>query len=252
MEIFPSRASIRILVVDDQSVVREGFSSVLGSQRGLTVVGAVTSGEAALRVLERLAVDVLLLDLHMPAMSGIETLLRVRELCCPPPVIILSSFEPDEEICKAVEIGAQGYLRKDTSCEQIVAAVRAVHSGSSYLPQWIVTQTSERRLGLRLTPRELEILEMVSKGLTNKDIGRAIQVSPFTARNHVRHIIAKLQVGNRTEAVSVAVRQGILAEYDPSGAGLGASLRMATGTSQNHVGDDLPMPRPTQPFLRMQ
>jgi two-component system NarL family response regulator len=208
-------ASIRLLIVDDQTVVRAGFSSVLRSQVGLNVVGAVPSGEEALRFLERFAVDVLLLDLHMPAMSGIETLLTLQKLSCPPQVIILSSFEPDEEICRAVETGAKGYLRKDTSCSEIIEAVYAVHSGSSYLPQWIVARISERKLRSTLSPRELEILEMVSKGLTNKEIGRAIQVSHYTVRNHVRHIIAKLEVGDRTEAATVAIQQGILMAYDP-------------------------------------
>jgi two-component system NarL family response regulator len=215
METLPSKASIRLLIVDDQAVVRAGFSSVLRSQVGLNVVSAVPSGEEALRFLERFAIDVLLLDLHMPAMSGIETLRRVQELSSPPQVIVLSSFEPDEEICRAVEAGAKGYLRKDISCGEIVEAVRAVHFGSSYLPQWIVTQISERRLRLSLTRRELEVLEMVSKGLTNKEIGRAMQVSHFTVRNHVRNVIAKLDVGNRTEAAVVASQQGTFTAYGP-------------------------------------
>jgi len=146
----------------------------------------------------------------MPGMSGIETLLASQELPCPPNVIVLSSFEPDEEICRAVETGAKGYLRKDISCTEIIEAVHAVHSGRSYFPQWIKDRVSERKLQPSLSPRELEVLEMVAKGLTNKEIGRAIQVSHFTVRNHVRHIIAKLEVGDRTEATTVAIQQGIL------------------------------------------
>jgi two-component system, NarL family, response regulator len=152
----------------------------------------------------------LLLDLHMPGMSGVETLLALQRLPAPPNVVVLSSFEPDEEICKAVEAGAKGYLRKDISCTEIIEAVHAVHSGDGYFPQWINDRVSERKLQPSLSPRELEILEMVAKGLTNKEIGRAIQVSHFTVRNHVRHIIAKLEVGDRTEATTVAIQQGIL------------------------------------------
>jgi DNA-binding NarL/FixJ family response regulator len=195
-------------------VVRAGFSSVLRTEAGLNVVGAVPGGEEALVFLKRCAIQVLLLDLRMPGMSGIETLLESQKLPCPPRAIILSSFEPDEEVCRAVEMGARGYLRKDTSCGEIIEAIRAVHSGSSYLPQWIMARISERTPRLSLSPRELEILEMVSKGLTNKDIARVIQVSPFTVRNHVRHIIAKLEVCSRTEAVTVAIRQGILMAHD--------------------------------------
>jgi len=203
------RESIRLLIVDDHTVVRAGFSSVLRTQAGLKVVGSLQSGEEALAFLERCPVD-------MPTMSGIETLLTLQKRSSPPQVIILSSFEPDEDICRAVETGANGYLRKDSSCSEIIEAVHAVRSGSSYLPQWIVTRISERKLRSTLTPRELQILEMVSKGLTNKEIGRAIQVSPFTVRNHVRHIIAKLEVGGRTEAATVAIQQGILMAYDPT------------------------------------
>jgi len=215
MQDLTQRTSIRLLIVDDHAVVRAGFSSVLRTQVGLEVVGTVQSGEEALALLERCPVDVLLLDLHMPQTSGIETLIVLRKRRCPPHVIILSSFEPDEEICRAVEAGADGYLRKDSSCSEIVEAVYAVSSGSRYLPEWIVAHISERKFGSTLTPRELEILEMVSKGLTNKEIGRAIQVSHFTVRNHVRHIIAKLEVGDRTEAATVAIQQGILMAYDP-------------------------------------
>lgn len=203
-------ASIRLLIVDDHEVVRAGFSSVLRRQVGLSVVDSVQSGEEALAFLARCPVDVVLLDLHMEGISGIDTLIALQRLNPPPNVIVLSSFEPDEEICRAVEAGAKGYLRKDISSIEIVEAIHAVHSGDGYFSRWIKDRISERKLQQSLSPRELEILEMVAKGLTNKEIGRAIQVSHFTVRNHVRHIIAKLEVGDRTEATMVAIQQGIL------------------------------------------
>ena len=201
---------IRLLIVDDHAVVRAGFSSVLSGQLGLEVVGSVASGAKALAFLECCPVDVVLLDLHMPGMSGIETLLALPGLSCPPKVIVISNLEPDEDICRALETGAMGYLPKDISCAEIVEAVYAVHSGKSHFPQCIRDRVSERKFQPSLSRRELEILEMVAKGLTNKEIGRAIQVSHFTVRNHVRHIIAKLEVGGRTEATTVAIQQGIL------------------------------------------
>jgi DNA-binding NarL/FixJ family response regulator len=204
------KTSISVLIVDDQIVVRAGFTCVLRGYIGLSLAGAVPSGAEALIFLERCPVEVLLLDLRMPDMSGIETLRALQKLTCPPKAIILSSFEPDEEILRAVETGAQGYLRKDTSSSEIFEAIYAVHSGASYLPPWIVARVSERRLRSRLSPRELEILEMVAKGLTNKEIGRVTGVSPFTVRNHVRHIMAKLEAGDRTEAATVAIQEGIL------------------------------------------
>src|SRR5450631_161914 len=250
---FPLQASIRILIVDDQAVVRAGFSSVLRGQAGLIVLGAVPSGEEALRFLAGRAVDVLLLDLHMPTMSGVETLHTLQRLSCPPRVIILSSFEPDEEICRAIEMGAMGYLRKDTSCAEIAEAVYTVHSGRSYLPQWIVDRISERKPRSTLSPRELEILEMVSKGLTNKEIGRAIHVSHFTVRNHVRHIIEKLEVGDRTEAATVAMRRGILTAHDRVGAAVGGIVLADGGVKRTGpVGGDRRMSGPNRPFLQVQ
>lgn len=251
MQDLTQRTTIRLLIVDDHAVVREGFSSVLRIQDGLEVVGSIHSGEKALAFIEGCHVDVLLLDLHMPTMSGVETVLTLRKHHRRPHVIILSSFEPDEEICRAVEAGADGYLRKDSSRSDILKAVYAVHSSGSYLPPWIGTRISERKFQSTLTHRELEILEMVSKGLTNKEIGRAIQVSPFTVRNHVRHIIAKMDVGDRTEAATVAIQQGILMAYHgvPSMSRdvvLGASLKKGEVVPEvrrvhGHVRRTLPM-----------
>lgn len=231
---FSPKTPIRLLIVDDHAVVRAGFSSVLRAQAGLNVIGSVGSGEEALTFIDRRAVDVLLLDLHMGAMSGIETLLASQKHSCPPQVIILSSFEPDEEICRAVKMGAKGYLRKDTACDEIVEAIHAVHSGSHYFPHWIVARVCECAPRSSLSRRELEILGMVAKGLTNKEIAHAVQVSPFTVRNHVRHIIAKLEVGGRTEAATVAIQQGILMAHDSSPDG-GGSRRLRAGPPEGSI-----------------
>lgn len=205
---------IRLIVADDHAVVRAGFISVLRSHPGIAVVGSAQSGGDLLNFLASNRVDVLLLDLHMPGMTNTEILLALQKNLYGPKVIVLSSFEPDEEICRAIEAGAKGYLRKDTSCNEIIDAVRTVYSGHRFLPQRIMDQISERKLRPNLSPREHEILELVSKGLTNKEIGHVIQVSHFTVRNHVRHIIAKLDVGDRTEAATFAFQQGILTARD--------------------------------------
>jgi two-component system NarL family response regulator len=202
--------SIRVLIIDDHLVVRAGFNSILHGRAGLRVIGSVQSGEEALKWLGHSEVDIILLDIRMPGMGGLNTLLELQKLPSVPKVIILSSLEPDEQVCRAVEAGANGYLLKDSPHDTIIEAVHAVHSGRSYLPEWVVSRLSERKLRTRLSERELEILEMVSKGLTNKEIGRAIQVSHLTVRNHVRHIIEKLDVSDRTEAATLAIQQGIL------------------------------------------
>jgi two-component system, NarL family, response regulator len=201
---------IRLLIVDDHPVVRAGLISMLRRQSVLKVVGAAESGAAALTFVRRNAVDVILLDLRMPKLNGIETLLALRQITPTPRVVILSSFDFEEEIYRAVQAGAKGYISKDTSREELVAAIVAAHHGKTYLPEPIAGKLAERMLRSSLSPRELEILQALSKGLTNKDIGRILQISQFTVRNHIKQITTKLEVCDRTEATRVAIQQGII------------------------------------------
>ncbi len=204
------KTPIRLLIVDDHPVVRAGLSSMLGKQPRLTLVGAAAGAEEALALLKHRPADVVLLDLRMPKISGIEALQSLRHLSSPPQVIILSSFDFEEEIYRAVQAGARGYLLKETSCDEIVAAIVAVHAGKQYFPPAIAGRLSERNSRSSLSPRELEILEMLSRGFTNKEIARAFGISRYTVRNHINNINQKLDVCDRTEAASVAIQQGII------------------------------------------
>ncbi len=174
------------------------------------MIGAAHSGTEALALLAHTPVDVLLLDLRMPKMSGIDALRSLRKLPSPPHVIVLSSFECEEEIYQAVEAGAKGYLLKDTSRIEIIRAIHEVQAGKTYFPPRIVARLEERKLRSGLTPREMEILEMLSEGFTNKEIARALAISQYTVRNHINSITNKLGVSDRTEAATVAIQQGIL------------------------------------------
>jgi DNA-binding NarL/FixJ family response regulator len=201
---------IRILIVDDHPVVRAGLASMLGTQAGLKVVGSASCGEEALKLLQREAAEVILLDLRMPGMNGIDVLRSLAATTHGPKVIVLTSFETDEDIYRAVQAGAQGYLLKDTPQREMIEAITSVHSGKRYIPLRIAARLADRMMRSSLTAREIEILEMIAKGLTNKEIGNALEISDNTVRNHVMSIIGKLEVSDRTEAATAAIQRGIL------------------------------------------
>jgi DNA-binding NarL/FixJ family response regulator len=202
--------AIRILIVDDHPVVRAGLASMLGTQAGLKVIGSASSSEEALKKLQHEVADVMLLDLRMPGMNGIEMLRALARKQAAPRVIVLTSYELDEDIYRAVQAGAQGYLMKNTPQSEMIEAITSVHAGKRYFPRHIAARLADRVMQSSLTTRELEILEMVAKGLTNKQIGSALEISDHTVRNHVINIIEKLDVSDRTEAATTAIQRGII------------------------------------------
>jgi DNA-binding NarL/FixJ family response regulator len=203
-------APIRILIVDDHPVVLAGLTSMLGTQPGMEVAGSASSGEEALEMLRSKPADLLLLDLRMPGMNGIDTLLALKRAKIAVRVIILTSFETDEDVYRAVQAGAQGYLLKDAPQSDMMDAIRAVHAGKRYFPRHIAARLAERMMRTNLTARELEVLQMLARGLTNKEIGSVLDISGNTVRNHVNSIIEKLEVSDRTEAATTAIHRGII------------------------------------------
>ena len=201
---------IRLLIIDDHPIVRLGLAALLSLQDDIEIVGTAEGGQAALDLLKRFAVDIILLDLRMPGFSGIQTLERTRALAPKARAIILSSFECDEEIYAAVETGAQGYLHKEAPAEDILRAIRSVRAGRQSFPRRIAERLSGDRMTAGLSPREREVLELVAKGLTNKEVANTLQISQFTVRNHLNHITEKLEVTDRTEAIFVAIQTGII------------------------------------------
>jgi two-component system NarL family response regulator len=202
--------AIRLLIVDDHPIVRFGLTALLGMQDDIDVVGTAGSGDEALAFLMENTVDVILVDLRMPGGSGIETLKRIREKAPKSRSIVLSSFEYDEEIYDAVKAGAQGYLHKESHASDILRAIRAVHGGKRAFPRRISERLSSNQMTAGLSSREKEILELVSKGLTNKEVANTLNLSQFTVRNHMNHITEKLEVSDRTEAIFVAIQTGII------------------------------------------
>lgn len=204
------KRATRVLIVDDHPVIQAGLMSMLSTHPEVKVMGSASSGEEALARMEEDMPDVVLLDLRMPGMTGIDVLRAMREKKAGARAIVLTSFETDENIYRAIQVGAQGYLLKDTGQREMLQAIATVHGGRKYIPAQIAARLAERMMRSSLTTRELEILNMLSKGLTNKQIGRVLSISDNTVRNHVNSILEKLEVADRTEAVTVAIQQGII------------------------------------------
>ena len=206
--------TIRIMIVDDHPVVRAGLASMLSTQPGIEVAGSASSGQEALALLETIAPDLILIDLRMPGMNGIDTIRAINLRPNPPRMIVLTSFDTDEDIYQSVGAGAQGYVLKDTPQDRLLEAIRMVHAKKRYFPADIAARLTARMARSNLTPREHQVLQLVAKGLTNKEIGRAFGISDNTARNHVNSIIEKLEVSDRTEAATIAMRQGLVSMTD--------------------------------------
>ena len=209
-----SNSVVRILIVDDHPVVCSGLTSMLSMQAGLEVMGSAASGEEALAIVQRDCPDLMLLDLRMPGMDGIGVLNVLKQMERAPRVMVLTSFEKEEDIYRAIRAGAQGYLLKDTTESEMIAAINTVTAGKRYIPRHIAARLTDRMMRSDLTARELQILELLAQGSTNKQIAGTLTISDNTVRHHVNNIMEKLQVSDRTEAVATALRNGVLSGND--------------------------------------
>jgi DNA-binding NarL/FixJ family response regulator len=209
-----SAAKIRIMIIDDHPVVRAGLESMLSTQPDMEVVASACSGLEALAQLETHTADIILMDLRMSGMSGLEAIRAINLRPDPPLILVLTSFDAEEDIYQSVGAGALGYILKDAPQERLLEAIHLVYAKKRYFPPDIAARLIERMARSNLTPRERQVLQLVAKGLTNKEIGRALGISDNTARNHVNSIIEKLEVSDRTEAATIAIRQGLVSMTD--------------------------------------
>jgi DNA-binding NarL/FixJ family response regulator len=201
---------IRVLIADDHAVVRQGLRTFLDLQDDIEVVGEAADGAAALVAAERLSPDVVLVDLVMPGVDGIEAIRRLRALVPRARAIVLSSFVDDDKLFPAVRAGAAGYLLKDVEPQELVEAIRTVHAGGALLHPRAASRLLEEIATDPLTPREREVLSLIARGMANKVIARELALSEKTVKAHVSNILAKLGVADRTQAALYAVRAGLV------------------------------------------
>lgn len=204
---------IRILVVDDHPVVRAGMVALLGEIEDLDVVGEAGNGAEAVALVPRLTPDVVLMDLRMPVMDGAEATARLRAQPDAPEVLVLTTYDTDADIVRAVESGARGYLLKDTPPAVLADAIRRAALGETVLAPPVAARLAERLRAparVELTPRELDVLRCVARGLSNSEVGRELFIGEATVKTHLLRIFAKLEVTDRTAAVTAAYRVGLI------------------------------------------
>ena len=213
--------NIRIMIVDDHTVVRDGLSTMLGRRGEFSIVGEVGNGVEAVERYGELHPDVVLMDLRMPEMDGVEAMRRIKEEHAEAKFIVLTTFDTDEYIFDAIEAGAKGYLLKDASREELFQAVRAVYRGESLIQPGVAARVLDRLAQLSrqsgqrvntegLSEREIEVLQLMASGSANKNIAGALSISESTVKTHVANIFQKLDVNHRTEAVTQALQRGII------------------------------------------
>ena len=203
-------APIRIMIADDHPVVREGFAAMIETEPGMTVVGQARTGEESLELFRRVRPDVTLMDLRMPGMGGIEAIRAIRREFPDSRVIVLTTYDGDEDIYRALEAGAQAYLLKDMICDELLAAIRAVHAGQRRIPAAVGTRLADRVTGMHLSEREQRVLELVATGKSNKEVAAALEITEATVKGHMTSILGKLGVTDRTQAVITALRRGLV------------------------------------------
>lgn len=201
---------IRVVVADDHPSMRMGLVALINGQPGMKVVAEASDGEEAIEVYDDVKPDVVLMDLRMPGMGGVEAILGIRKKYPDAKVIILSTYNWDEDIHLAIQSGAKSYLLKDTSVEEIADTVRRVHAGDVTIPEQVSKRLQESSQRQKLTEREREVLEYLIKGRSNKEIASNLFISEETVKSHLKTLFAKLKVRDRTEAAIAAIRHGIV------------------------------------------
>lgn len=202
--------NIRILVVEDHHVVRQGLIALLKTVPDIEVVAEAGDGQRAVELFREHQPDITIMDLRLPKLSGVEAITAIRREFPAARVIVLTTFDGDEDIYRALQAGAKGYLLKDMFGEELIEAIRTVHAGKQKIPPAVAQILAERMGGPNLTARELEVLQCIVGGKSNRDIGIELSITEATVKTHINNILSKLGVSDRTQATTSAIQRGIV------------------------------------------
>ena len=200
---------IQILIAEDHAVVRQGLAAIIEDEADMQVVAQARDGQQAVDLYLQHQPHIVLMDLQMPNLDGVAAITQIRSNSPTAYIIILTTYEGDEDIYRGLKAGARGYLLKDITAEELLNAIRIVHQGEKYVPPQVALKLAERLLNLELTKRELELLQLMVIGKSNSEIGAALSITESTVKFHVNNILTKLQVSDRTSAVIVALKRGL-------------------------------------------
>jgi DNA-binding NarL/FixJ family response regulator len=201
---------IRILIADDHYVVRIGLTALISMEPDMEVTAVAVDGSQALDLFRRFQPDLALLDMRMPVKDGVQTAMEIRSQFPDARIIMLTAFDGDDEIHKAFQAGAQGYVFKNSSVEKLIPALRAVLAGQRWIPKEVASRLASRKSFENLTSREVQVLDELAKGLSNKEIADILNISEHTVKTHLKNILGKLHAADRTEAVTTAIQRGII------------------------------------------
>jgi two-component system NarL family response regulator len=202
--------TIRVLIVDDHSIVRQGLATIINRDPEMTVIAQAQDGQQAIACFGEHQPDVTLMDLRMPQMGGVEAITAICAQFKPARIIVLTTYDGDEDIYRGLQAGAKGYLLKDAKANELLNAIRMVNRGQQYIPPEVGAKLVQRMSNPELSERELEVLRLMAQGMSNSDIATALTIGESTVKSHVNRILSKLGVSDRTQAVIIAVKRGIV------------------------------------------
>lgn len=209
-----SAEKIRVLCVDDHPLVRKGIAAILANEEDMELVAEAETGREALEAFRKCRPDVTLMDLRMPVLDGIGAVKLIRNEFPEAKIIALTSFDGDQDVYRALEAGVRGYILKESVHSEVLSAIRVVHSGRKLMPPDVAERLAEYFPQAALTPREVEVLTLVAQGLANKEIAARLGTADGTIKMHVQNILAKLDATDRTQAVTIALKRGIIHLWD--------------------------------------